>query len=378
MKRIAVASVCLLLATIASRATPAQALSESYHYKWPYLWSTSAAITTYPFSGVHGCPRDATHECVAAYDLVIASGSVAAASEGTAFVQGGFQPDQCGPSGYGNYVDLDGARYAHLNSFAPSVVTGAHLLQGDQIGTQGGTGHVEPCDPPNNIGRHLHWEFLSGVVPTIDGGSAASSNSIIGEYSTSGSTLRGYYQTHGSWNSIGWTYKHCPGTCTLDMTANRTWGRMQDFQHDPDGYGGTFDTIHVPTWDQTRAYLVDSVFWQAWAVGGPDHNGVVRPIGMAKSERGACPPGSSAACLWYQKFDLGFVWMDVYTGRNTVFCADMNGDQMVNGLELNILGKQFLKPPVPPAVEMEGQDYVINALDLNVLGSDFLHDCHIY
>jgi hypothetical protein len=83
-------------------SAPTVVLSESFHYKWPFLWNTSATITTYPFSGVHGCPRDATHECVAAYDLVIGNGAVAAGSEGTASVQGGFEPNECGPAGYGN------------------------------------------------------------------------------------------------------------------------------------------------------------------------------------------------------------------------------------------------------------------------------------
>jgi hypothetical protein len=66
---------------------------------------------------------------------------------------------------------------------------------------------------------------------------ASSSNSIIGEFSTAGATLRNYYINHGSWNTIGWTHAICPGVCTLDMTANKSWGRMQDFQHDPDPLG---------------------------------------------------------------------------------------------------------------------------------------------
>ena len=152
---------------------------------------------------------------------------------------------------YGNFVDVDGKRYAHLKVLAPSVTMGTPLLQGDSVGTQGATGNVIPCNfPTDQSGKHLHWDFLgSSSTPPIDGGSGSSSNSVVGELSTAGATLRNYYINHGSWNSIGWTYKHCPGTCTLNMTANQTWGRMQDFQHDTAGFGGTFDTIHVPTWN---------------------------------------------------------------------------------------------------------------------------------
>jgi hypothetical protein len=27
------------------------------------------------------------------------------------------------------------------------------------------------------------------------------------------------------------------------MTANKSWGRMQDFQHDPDPLGAQYDTV---------------------------------------------------------------------------------------------------------------------------------------
>ncbi len=253
MKRLAVMAACLA-GLLVHGANPATALSASFHYKWPYRWDTSAVTTTYPYSGVHGCQPGG--ECVAAYDLVIANNFVASSSAGTAFVSGGFLQGECRSNGgYGNFVDIDGVRYAHLDSFA--LANGASVLQGDQVGVQGSTGYVIPC--PGGV--HLHWEFRSGTVPTIDGGSATSSNSVIGEYSTAGATLRAYYQAHGGWNGIGWTYKHCPGTCTLDMTANRSWGRMQDFQHDPDGFGGTFDTLHVANANPSQAYLVDSVFW---------------------------------------------------------------------------------------------------------------------
>jgi murein DD-endopeptidase MepM/ murein hydrolase activator NlpD len=213
MKRTLIAGLCLVVAA-AVGTTQTDASSADFHYKWPYLWNTSATITTYPFSGVHGCYPNGQppYECVDAYDLVIGSGIVSAASQGSAFVQGGFAPGECRSNGsYGNFVDIDGVRYAHLDSFAPSVVTGADLLQGDQVGAQGSTGNVQPC--PGGV--HLHWEFLgSSSTPPIDGGSASSSNSVIGEFSTAGATLRNYYINHGSWNTIGWTHAICPGACS--------------------------------------------------------------------------------------------------------------------------------------------------------------------
>ena len=33
--------------------------------------------------------------------------------------------------------------------------------------------------------------------------------------------------------------------------------------------------------------------------------------------------GSSSACVSYQRFHLGYVWMDVFTGRQAKFCPDV-------------------------------------------------------
>ena len=265
-------------------------------------------------------------ECVAAYDPVIANNVVAAGSEGTAFVQGGFLPGECRSNGsYGNFVDIDGVRYAHLDSFAPSVTTGASLLQGDQLGTQGSTGNVIPC--PGGV--HLHWEFRgASSVPAINGGTGTSSNSVIGEFSASGATERQYYQSHGSWNSIGWTHDLGGG---LNMFANKSWGRIQDFRHHPDGFAGEFNTIHVANWNTGQAFLVDSVFWQQWAIGGTATGGGRIPISMALEERrGSCPSRAPASCSSYQRFHLGYVWMDVFSGRTAVFCPDVTRDGWID------------------------------------------------
>lgn len=53
--------------------------------------------------------------------------------------------------------------------------------------------------------------------------------------------------------------------------------------------------------------------------------------------------------------------------------ADINGDGMVDGLDLNVLGHYFLQtvPPAPARVDLNG-DGMINALDLSLLGKSFL------
>jgi hypothetical protein len=70
MKRTAFAIAVVALA-VAIPSSVTAALSDQFHNKWPWLWTTSAVITTLPFQGVHGCyPNGALpYECVDAYDL---------------------------------------------------------------------------------------------------------------------------------------------------------------------------------------------------------------------------------------------------------------------------------------------------------------------
>jgi hypothetical protein len=362
------------------------ALSDNFHNKWPWPWTTSAQITTLPFQGVHGCQLGG--ECVAAYDLVIVGDQVRSGAQGQVTLLDNTWTT-CDANGhYGNFVDIDGKRYAHLAVLAPSIVVGANLLQGDAAGTQGATGHVLPCDyPTDQRGKHLHWEFLGApsVPPVIDGTNTnslvvssqpSSSNSVVGEFSTEGATLRSYYIAHGGWGNVGWTYRQCPGACTLNMTANLSWGRMQDFRHDPDGFGGTFDTITVDNFTPTQAFLVDSVFWPNWASGGIGLTGASHPFAMAGSERGACPLGSSSNCVGYQHFPLGFVWMDRLTGRHGVFCPDLDGDQQITIVDLSIESTRYLMTPLPPTVDVDG-DGLITIVDISIMGDEMLHDCHV-
>ncbi len=328
MKKQIVAAILTLLFTAFVASVASAVPSDDYRYKWPWRHDTSLSyIGTYPFSGVHGCYPDGEYpyECVAAYDLNIANSVVVASNEGdVTHITDTYAPNDCGSGkSYGNYVDAGGVRYAHFNSIAPGLLGDSSLLQGDQVGVEGATGNVIPCPG----GKHLHWQFLAGSVPTIDADSwGVSTNSLIGEYSSAGLALRTYYINHGGWNSIGWTTKHCPGTCTLNMTANNHWGRMQDFRHDPDPmFGQEFATILVAKWDLTNdeAYRADSVFWPAWAGGAYDHVGTLRPLSMAQNEAGACPPGSNPACVSYQRFHLGYVWLASNGVASASFCSDV-------------------------------------------------------
>jgi murein DD-endopeptidase MepM/ murein hydrolase activator NlpD len=119
---------------------------DGHRNKWPWPPSTTAQITTLPFQGVHGCQSGG--ECAAAYDLVVSNNVVVAGPEGSVtFLVNTFPPGQCNSipgGGYGNFVEAGGLRYGHLDLLAPSVTVGATLLQGDQVGTQGSTGHVDP------------------------------------------------------------------------------------------------------------------------------------------------------------------------------------------------------------------------------------------
>ena len=69
--------------------------------------------------------------------------------------------------GYGNAVRIDhgasertrqlSSAYGHLSRFAPGIVAGAMVLQGDLIGFSGNTGR--------STGPHLHFELLSNGKP---------------------------------------------------------------------------------------------------------------------------------------------------------------------------------------------------------------------
>ena len=70
--------------------------------------------------------------------------------------------------GYGNWIEIEhvpGAKapelatvYCHLSGFAPGIVPGVRVKQGDVIGFVGSTGR--------STGPHLHFEILEDGRPT--------------------------------------------------------------------------------------------------------------------------------------------------------------------------------------------------------------------
>lgn len=335
MKRLALLFVLFSLALLVR--SEAQAEDEKYRYKFPCYSPDSCFVTQL----AHGSNN--------ALDIDIGgSGAIPAMAQSIVVTVDNFQTACSYPAaGLGiNAVlwDIDNrvTTYAHLSS--ASVAANAPLFQGDQVGVEGDSGYTYSTGPGGVIipcARHLHWQpgslpaYINGLAvssltasPTNYGNS--NSNSLIGEYSAAGTTLRNYYINNGGWNSIGWTHDHCPGACkTLNMIPNLSWGRMQDFRHHPDGFGGQFNTIHVANWDPANtAYLVDSAFWAAWAAGGLESaTGLIKPISMAREERHAgCPALSTPSCVQFQKFHVGYVWMEgAFAGTQAVFCPDVAG-----------------------------------------------------
>lgn len=101
---------------------------------------------------------------------------------------------------------------------------------------------------------------------------------------------------------------------------------MQDFRHDPDPiFGQEYATILVAKWNlvNDEAYRADSVFWPAWAGGAYDQVGTLRPLSMAQNEAGGCPSGSNPACVSYQRFRLGYVWLASNGVASASFCPDV-------------------------------------------------------
>jgi murein DD-endopeptidase MepM/ murein hydrolase activator NlpD len=72
--------------------------------------------------------------------------------------------------GYGNWIEIEhpgklATIYGHLSAFAPGIVAGAHVKQGDLIGYTGNTGR--------STGPHLHFEIRVNGRPANPIGNAA-------------------------------------------------------------------------------------------------------------------------------------------------------------------------------------------------------------
>lgn len=276
--------------------------------------------------------------------------------------------------------------YGHM--VAGTVVPpGTQLLQGDQIGVQDATGHVDPCPQSG----HLHFEWTGTSPAYVDGTLVSgvvvgdhptSNNSVIGEYSASGAALRTYYASHGGFNTIGWTHANCPGACTLNMFSNLTWGRMQDFQHDPDGFGQSLATIQVANWDTSHAYRADGLIWPAWALGAWDPaRGVYQPLSMARQDSGSCPIGSTPSCVTYQRFHFGYVWVNTSGQAAAAFCPDIyplpDGDGTISATDADWAFSVFKYGPYDARADLNG-DGVVSSTEPQIIFNQFKKAPHCY
>lgn len=214
-----------------------------------------------------------------------------------------------------------------------------YVLQGDALGVEGNAGYSADCEV------HLHWEPGGSLPEYIDDHLTSSlcapceyesTNSRIGGFSGPDLAIRDKYFAIGvaasnwSWNVVGWTANASRG---LDVHGFRTWGWEQNFRHDPDAWGREWKGIYVGVWSPAVAYYVDSPFWQAWEFGAWVSS-QYWSISIPRADIGGCPPGSDPICLFYQRFHLGYIWMDTYTGVEAVWCPDVFGDDYA----VNIIG----------------------------------------
>lgn len=114
------------------------------------------------FGGHHGTAR--TMEMHDGIDLAAPVGTpVYAAGDGTVL---GAEAK----GGYGNWIEIEhpgklDTIYGHLSAFAPGIVAGVHVRQGDLIGYTGNTGR--------STGPHLHFEIRVNNRPANPIGNAA-------------------------------------------------------------------------------------------------------------------------------------------------------------------------------------------------------------
>ncbi|MGB6836480.1 MAG: hypothetical protein WBF66_02105 [Dehalococcoidia bacterium] len=379
-----VCAVCLAVTALLATWHAVGAEQVDFRFKWPWrpLETTAVAVTTLPYSGVHDCQSGS---CTDAYDFVISDDRVISSAEGTVIQRvDSIDPQTCiAEQGLGNCAkvlvptptEVNPAStiqvwYGHLQSVSAPPVNGT-ILQGDPVGIQGITGYTIGNDYGWNgtswgyhCGRHLHFEFYPSSPSNpqrpdkIDGQNTkptispplVSTNSGIGQYWYYGTTnwpIRNKYIAKGGWDGLnpsdpaddmGWTSdpqrSGLPSPQALYVHTYRVWGFEQNFRHDPDPWGRQVEGLYEADWSPGTAYLVDSPFWEAWEFGAWVGS-AYWSISIPRGDIGSCPGGSAPICLLYQRFHLGYIWMDrVYTGVQAVWCPDVFGDDYA----VNIIG----------------------------------------
>ena len=327
-------SILALVAALVfvTHADDVHATHNDFRFKWPYVPGASFLVTTYPYSGVHYCGPGGS--CTDAWDIVIAGNNVRSSAEGIIeTVVSNINPTTCNPAdggGYGNQVRVGvptptgsiEVLYAHLASTGLTV--GPRILQGDQIGVQGHTGHTEGSDP-GGCGTHLHFEFNPARPAKINGASnpGASTNYVVGAFNVPGASIRQLYYFLGagplgpSWGVVGWTtdfVRYAPNP------SSGHWGSRQVFRLHPGTPVTSDGMIAAGRWAQDDPYWVKQGFYAAW-LGG------LMGIGLpAAAEVPTSFPycAGLTGCISYQRFQHGYIWKHTSQGvKSPVFCPDV-------------------------------------------------------
>jgi murein DD-endopeptidase MepM/ murein hydrolase activator NlpD len=135
-----------------SRATSQAAVQRSLPQPPPALIAFQDPLPGYPVDSPFGyrqLPWEEQGRLHAGVDIAAPSGQAILASADGVVVRVGQD------SGYGRFVELKHAEglttlYAHMNAFAPAIVSGAAVKAGETLGQIGSTG--------TSTGAHLHFE----------------------------------------------------------------------------------------------------------------------------------------------------------------------------------------------------------------------------
>lgn len=347
----------LALATTVLSISTASADDEQYKYKFPCRADEDECYVT----------TLAHADNALDFDIMLGGleglGEVRAVSEASYagfFITANYchWPDQIGDN-LGQYAivnDIHGRtlKYAHLTSVNSNLDIDDRVLQGDLIGIEGNVGFSENCAP------HLH---LSGVadVDYIDGIPTStlaappptnyqSSNSVVGNFTFPGGSIRQQYldlgAVYGSWWTVGYTadwtssQSGCGSApppsapfCRLYVhyvpdPQEGHWGSVQVFRQDPSVPVFNDNAIMVGRWDDPAnpndpywdAYWMEEPFFAAWLAGL--QSGGLPVMDMIPAFGNLCP--LALDCVHYQRLSVGYIWEhDTLGVQPTVVCPDV-------------------------------------------------------